>query len=135
MFTPAQIAFALVLLIATAGAFLRGGPVERRGAGLFAFGMAAFVVAEAVTFNGVRAGTLFAIDLLVLFGLVALAWKSPRPWPVYACGFQTMVLAGHVARWIDLDMDAGFHFWLMLTLNMGALAVLTLGAWLKPKGR
>lgn len=135
MFTPAQIAFAMLLLVAAVGAVLRGGPVERRGAALFAFGMAAFVVAEAVTFNGVRAGTLFIIDLLVLLGLAALAWKSPRPWPVYACGFQTMVLAGHVARWIDLDMDAGFHWWLMFSLSMAALAVLTLGAWLKPRAR
>jgi len=135
LFTPAQIAFALLLLVAAVGAFVRGGPVERRGAGLFAAGMVAFVIAEAVTFNGTRAGVQFVIDLLVLFGLIALAWKSPRPWPVYTCGFQTMVLAGHVARWIDLDMRPEFHFWLMLTLNLAALATLTLGAWIKPKPR
>lgn len=133
MFTPAQIALALLLAVAATGAVLRGGTVEKRGVGLFAAGMIAFVVAEAVTFNTTRAVALFAIDLAVLAGLVALAWKSPRPWPVYACGFQTMVLATHVAGWIDLDMDVRFHAGLLLTLNVAALAVLILGAWLKPK--
>lgn len=133
MFTPVQIALALLLLVAAIGAFLRGGTVEKRGVGLFAAGMVAFVVAEAITFNTTRAVTLFAIDLAVLAGLVALAWKSPRPWPVYACGFQTMVLATHVAGWIDLDMDVQFHAGLLLAFNAAALVVLILGAWLKPK--
>lgn len=135
MFTPVQFAYALLLLVAAVGAVLRGGPVERRGVLLFAAGMVAFVVAEAVTFHEVRAGVLFAIDLAVLSGLVMLAWKSPRPWPVYACGLQTMVLATHVAGWIDLDMDVMLHAGMLITFSMAALLTLALGAWLRPKTR
>lgn len=135
MLTPVQIAFALLLLAAAIGAFVRGGTVERRGAGLFALGMAGVVVAEAVTFDATRLAVLFAIDLAVLAGLAALAWKSPRPWPVYACGFQTMVLATHVAGWIDLDMDVRLHAGMLTGFGLAALATLAIGAWTRPKPR
>lgn len=135
IFSPVQIAFALVLLVAAIGAFTRGGTVERRGVILFAAAFFATGVAEAVTFNATRSVTLFVIDLLTLAGLVALAWKSPRPWPVYACGFQTMVLATHVAGWIDLDMDVQLHAGMLIAFSMAALLTLAAGAWIRPKSR
>jgi hypothetical protein len=42
---------------------------------------------------GQSAAPLLLIDAGLLLGLIALAWKSPRPWPVWAAGFQLLSIA------------------------------------------
>jgi hypothetical protein len=128
-----QIAFILLMLVTITGAVMRGGPIERRGAALFFLGWTATAVAQAITFGLTESLSLFGIDLVVLIGLVALSWKSPRPWPVYACGFQIMTLAIHVAGWVDQDLDLTFRLNFLALMGFCATLTLAIGTWRRPK--
>lgn len=131
----ALLAFTLLLAIAAVGALARGGEVERRGAALF---IAAWLVSLACQWvSGETSPGIWlpVIDVTVLLALAALAWRSPRPWPVYACGFQTLAVAGDVAKWVEVDLDVGLHLTLLASLGFGSVAVLALGAWIPPPPR
>lgn len=133
LLSPVQIAFILLMLVTVTGAVMRGGPIEWRGAALFFAGWTATLVAQAVTFGLTESLTLFGIDLVILIGLIALSWKSPRPWPVYACGFQIMTLAIHVAGWVDEDLSLAFRQNFLALMGFCATLVLAIGTWRRPK--
>lgn len=128
-------AFALLLAAASIGAFLRGGPVERRGAALFTIAWLASLFAQWLSGSATPGLWLPIIDATVLWGLVALSWRSPRPWPVYACGFQMLALAGDVALWVESDLDVGLHLSFLAVMSFGAVAMLAIGAWRRPVAR
>ncbi len=69
------------------------------------------------------------IDVGVLAGLIRLSWKSPHPWPAFACGFQSLAVAAGFARWIDPDLNLQVHLALLAIAGYGAVLALTLGAW------
>ena len=129
------IAFALLLTVAAIGALLRGGLVERQGVSLFAAAWVTSLAAQGLSGELSPGIWLPVIDATVLAGLAALAWRSPRPWPVYACGFQMLALAGDVAKWVETDLDVHLHLTLLAVMSFGAVSVLALGAWLPPKAR
>lgn len=129
------LAFALLLAVALAGAAARGGVVERKGAALFAAAWLASLGVQRLSGEAAPALWLPLIDAVVLVGLAGLAWRSPRPWPVYAAGFQTMAVAGGVARWVDPGLDAGVQLNLLAVLGFLALATLAVGAWRRPDPR
>ena len=133
MLSPTQIAFILLMLVTIVGAVMRGGPIERRGAALFFAGWTATLVAQVVTFGLTESLALAGIDLVTLIGLIALSWKSPRPWPVYACGFQIMTLAIHVAGWVDQDLSLAFRQNFLALMGFCATLVLAIGTWIRPK--
>ena len=133
LLSPIQIAFILLMLVTVTGAVMRGGPIERRGAALFFAGWTATLVAQVVTFGLTESLALFGIDLAVLIGLIALSWKSPRPWPVFACGFQVMTLAIHVAGWVDEDLSVVFRQNFLALMGFCATLVLAIGTWIRPK--
>ena len=126
-------AFALLLIIASVGAGVRGGAVERKGAAMFV--VAWLVSLGAQWLSGAASPGLWlpAIDAAVLTGLANLAWRSPRPWPVYACGFQMLTLAGDVAKWVEPDLEVHLHLSLLSVLGFGAVGMLVMGAWFPPK--
>ena len=127
------IAFALLLLAATVGALARGGVVERKGAALFVAAWLASLGAQWLTGDVSPGLWLPVIDSAVLVGLANLAWRSPRPWPVYACGFQMLTLAGDIAKWVEADLDVNLHLTLLSVLGFGAVGVLVMGAWFPPR--
>lgn len=131
----ALIAFALLLAVAVAGAVARGGVVERRGAALFVTAWLASLICQQVSGQTSPGPWLPIIDVTVLFFLVALAWRSPRPWPVYACGIQTLTVAGDVAKWVEADLDLRLHLTLLAILGFGNVAALAHGAWFPPHPR
>lgn len=133
LLSPVQIAFILLMLVTVTGAVMRGGPIERRGAALFFIGWTATLIAQVVTFGLTESIALFGIDLAILIGLIALSWKSPRPWPVYACGFQAMTLAIHVAGWVDQNLDPAFRQNFLALMSFAATLVLAIGAWIRPR--
>lgn len=128
-------AFALLLAVAVIGAVVRGGTVERRGAALFTAGWLASLLAQWL--SGALAPGLWLpiIDATVLWGLVALSWRSPRPWPIYACGFQMLTLAGDIAGWVEADLNVRLHLSFLAVMGFGAVAMLAIGAWRPPKAR
>lgn len=121
------------MLVTVTGAVMRGGPIERRGAALFFAGWTATLVAQVVAFGLSESLALSGIDFAILIGLIALSWKSPRPWPVFACGFQVMTLAIHVAGWVDEDLSLAFRQNFLALMGFCATLMLTIGAWTRPK--
>lgn len=126
-------AFALLLCLAGWGAVVRGGPLERRGAALFAVAWLASLGAQAIFRQPSPGPWLPILDLAVLVALARMAWRSPRPWPVYACGFQTLIVAGDLAKWVNPNLDVRLHLTLLAAMAFGAVGMLALGAWLPPR--
>ena len=129
------IAFALLLAAATVGALVRGGKLERQGAALFITAWMASLTAQWLSGETSPGLWLPIIDATVLWVLVALTWRSPRPWPVQACGFQMLIVAGDVAKWVKPTLDVTLHLSFLATLSFGAVATLAIGAWLPPGPR
>ena len=127
------IAFGLLLTIAVVGAIWRGGIVERKGAALFVAAWLASLGAQLLTGDVSPGLWLPAIDAAVLVGLANLAWRSPRPWPVYACGFQMLTLAGDIAKWVEADLDVRLQLALLSVLGFGTVGMLVMGAWFPPR--
>lgn len=131
----ALLLFALLLAIAAIGALVRGGLTERRGAALFASAWVVSLAAQWVSGRAAPGLWLPVIDAAVLVGLAALSWRSPRPWPVYACGFQLLTLTGDIARWVEADLDVRLHLTLLAAMGFCAVGALALGAWFPPRPR
>lgn len=127
------IAFALLLAIATLGSVVRGGVVERRGAALFILAWLISLGAQWLSGKASPGLWLPVIDAGVLVGLANLAWRSPRPWPVYACGFQMLTLAGDIAKWVEADLEVRLQLTLLSVLGFGAVGMLVMGAWFPPR--
>lgn len=125
--------FALVLALAGLGALLRGGVVERYGVLLLTGGWLLSLAAQAFFRDPSPAIPLGIIDLLVLAGLIRLSWKSPHPWPAFACGFQSLALAAGFARWMDPDLNLQVHMTLLAVAGYGAALALMFGAWSKAR--
>ncbi|MDO9223835.1 MAG: hypothetical protein Q7U20_09020 [Caulobacter sp.] len=127
------IAFALLLVVAAIGAVARGGTVERKGAALFIAAWLVSLGAQRLSGDVSPGLWLPVIDAAVLVGLANLAWRSPRPWPVYACGFQMLTLAGDIAKWVEPDLGVRLHLSLLSVLGFGAVGMLVMGAWFPPR--
>ncbi len=127
--------FAILLALAALGAVLRGGPVEQRGVGLLTAGWLTSLAAQYFGGYGPLPAWFLAIDLGVLAGLVTLTWKSRRPWPVYACGLQTLAVAADLAALVSPGLDTRLYLTFIGALGFAVVMVLTLGAWLPNKAR
>lgn len=121
--------------MATLGATVRGGRVELRGAALFTLAWIASLGQRALAGADTPGGGRAAIDLAVLVALAALAWKSPRPWPVFACGFQALALAAGLAGMVTPGLDPGRLSSLLAMAGFGAVGALAVGAWFPPLPR
>ena len=128
---PSQIGFALAALVAGL-AFLKGDEPERIGAGAFLLGVfATLLIHDGGALTGVQWGVV-AIDVLFLGVCAALAWKSRRSWPVWACGFQSLVVMSHLLIAVDLRPPMAAFY---VAINLAGYGVLfsialgTLRAW------
>lgn len=120
-----------ILGLATTGAALRGGAAEHTGVVIFCLAWMASLIVQMMLPDGVAAPPLMLIDLGLLLGLVALAWKSPRPWPVWAAGFQLLALAIG-GSFLMRPEQVGLAAYLTASdwAGYGAAGCLALGAWL-----
>ena len=122
-----QIGFALAALVAVL-AFLKGDEPERIGAGAFVLGVFATLLLQGRSdLTGPRWG-LIAVDLVFLGVCVALAWKSRRSWPVWACGFQSLAVTSHLLILVDLRPPLAAFYVAINVAGYGVLASIALGA-------
>jgi len=126
-------AFLVLLGVATVGAAMRGGSVERRGAALFCSAWLVWLGTDWVAGETAPGVWMLVIDATVLFALIGLVWRSPRPWPVYASGLQLLVVTGGIAPWVRQDLDADLHLTLLAALRFAAICAFAIGAWTPPK--
>ncbi|AYG95800.1 hypothetical protein D8I30_11915 [Brevundimonas naejangsanensis] len=64
---------------------------------------------------------MFLIDLAVLAVFVALVWKAPRSWPVWAAAFQLLAVASHVMVLLKLRPEISAFY---TVLNMAAYGIM-----------
>ncbi|SFS70769.1 hypothetical protein [Brevundimonas viscosa] len=125
---PSQIGFLLAALVA-AFAFLKGDEPERIGAGAFLLGVfAALLLHDRTALTGVQWGVL-AVDLVFLGVCAALAWKSRRSWPVWACGFQSLVVMSHLLALVDLRPALAAFYVVINLAGYAVLAAIAIGTW------
>ena len=79
-------------------------------------------------FQNVEIG-LFAIDLIVLGGFLAVALRSYRFWPLWVAGLQLTTILGHILKGLDTALipqayGAALTFW-----GYPILAILLIGTW------
>ncbi|MES3150851.1 hypothetical protein [Sphingomonas faeni] len=121
----------IALLVATvAYAFRIGGRPERWAAAMFVIaGLLTLLLHSPwpVRYVGVETSVL-VVDAALLIALLALALHADRFWPLAMAALQTMAIAAHAAKALDLRLGAGAYqqalvFWSYATLPLLALAV------------
>ena len=73
-----------IMLLAGLFALTKGGRPERIGAGTMLVAWFLSILAQMMVGYEAMQWPVFIIDIIVLGVFVALVWKSPRSWPVWA---------------------------------------------------
>ncbi|EZP49959.1 hypothetical protein [Sphingomonas sp. RIT328] len=123
--------FWLPLLATLLYAARRGGPPERAAGGmLLAAAVGTLVVRTdfAHRYSSVQ-GSVVLIDVLLLVGLVALALKADRRWPILLAALHGMTVLGHVGKALNPNLlRLGYAVMISMPALPG-LAVLAVGTW------
>ena len=108
-------------------AFLKGDEPERVGAGAYALGLlASRLLQDESRLSGPQWGVM-AVDMILLAVYVGLAWKSRRPWPVWASALLALIVMCHVLMTIDLRPPLAAFYAVMNLASYGVLLALALG--------
>jgi len=111
-----------------------GGLDEKLASAGFLFATLATHYANRSHYSHTETGEL-AIDLLLLAGLVVLALRSDRFWPMWAAAFQLVGTSVHIASMTETGDFAwayavGLIFW-----SYPVLIALMVGTWLEARHR
>lgn len=113
-------------------ALTKGNRPERIGAATVLGGWFLSILAQTyVGYASVQWPTLI-IDVIALAIFVALVWKSPRSWPVWASAFQLLAVASHVMVLMKLRPEISAFYTVTNMAGYGviiALAVAAFFAW------
>lgn len=130
-----QILFAAVFIGSCGAAFRWGGFDERCGAiGL----MIAALVSNVVTLDFHYAATgfeLFAIDAALFVGLVILALRSDRFWPLWASAFQLVATLVHIGSIFQSGDFAWAYYVALAFWSFPVMVALGAGTWLEGRLR
>jgi len=97
-----------VVLAACLVAFVRGGPVERRGAAVYVLALLA-VTAMRVPAHAPGARLAFAqlgFDGALFAALFVLSWKSSRSWPIWTAMLQAVAIGVDLAAITRPELSA-----------------------------
>lgn len=122
--------FVALLAAVVLYAFRRGGAPERWTAAMFVVAGTATLALHSpwpARYVGLETSVL-VIDVTLLSGLMVVAVRADRFWPLAMAAFQTMAVGAHAAKALDLRLGAGAYqqalvFWSYATLPLLALAV------------
>ena len=123
----------VTLGLASVLAFRFGGRDEQMAAIAF---IGATLASRLVNTNYVHMeSSVLLVDAVLLFGLILLALKSDRFWPMYAAAFQLVGTVVHVASMVETGNFAwayavGLIFW-----SYAVMAALMAGTWLEGRNR
>jgi len=117
--------------LAALGAAVRGGGVEETGVVIFSLSWMASLVVRMLLPGADVGWPLLVIQSGLLVGLVVLAWKSPRPWPIWAAGFQVIAVAAGITFLVRPQVGLAAYLRTVEFAGYGAAAAMALGAWLK----
>lgn len=111
-----------------------GGLDEKLAAGGFVAATVASNLANTSHYNHTETGVLF-IDVALLVGLLVIALRSDRFWPMWAAAFQMVAVTVHVASLTETGNFAwayavGLIFW-----SYPVLIALMVGTWMEARYR
>lgn len=115
-------AFAIVLVCGCAWTF--GGRTERIGASIiFASWIATMLVANSHWWE--PRWNIWIVDSLLLVGLLGLALRSSRHWPIFAAGFHLLSIVTHATRLVSTYRES----WALVTAGViwSYMVLFTLG--------
>ncbi|MBI0475389.1 hypothetical protein D9601_08500 [Sphingomonas sp. MA1305] len=103
------IVFLAVMFLCCAYALWRGGAPERISAGAqiaaFALGLPLHLAIERSEYREAVSATAL-VDVALLLGLIVLAWRSTRFWPLWVAAWQFAAVIAHMAKLIDPTMQS-----------------------------
>jgi hypothetical protein len=108
-------------------AFLKGDEPERIAAGAFMLGWFATMLAQRDSDLYGFPWAIFGLDVVMLFVLGALAWKSGRTWPIWATALQLLVVMSHIMIMIDLRTPIASFYAVLNLAGYGILLCLAIG--------
>ena len=126
-----QVGTAITILV-VAFALLKGDETERIGAAAIVMVVVATIVTPETGGLGFPRWGVMGLDCVLLAVFLGLAWHSRRAWPVWAAGFQALIVTGHVLVVANLRPPADAFAAVINMSNYGlliALAVGTFWAW------
>lgn len=121
-----------VAILCVGFALMKGDEPERLGGGAYALViLASVMIRDSTSLSFPRWGSM-SLDVVLLVIFVGLAWYSRRSWPVWAAGFQALIVTGHIMIIADLRPPGDAFAAVNNLANYGlliSLAVGTFWAW------
>lgn len=122
----------IALLAATVlYAFKAGGRPERWAACMFVIAGSLTLAVHSpwpVRYVGLETSVLI-VDVGLLAGLLGIALVADRFWPLAMASLQTMTVAAHVAKALDLRLGAGAYQQALVIWSYATLPLLVLAVW------
>jgi len=117
-----------IMLLAGLFALAKGGKPERIGAGTMLVAWFLSILAQMITGYDAMQWPVLIIDVVVLAIFVALVWKSPRSWPVWASGLQLLAVASHVMVLLQMKPTISAFYTVVNMTAYGIMLAITIGA-------
>jgi hypothetical protein len=126
-----NVGFDAALLATTGYALWRGGSPERCTA--LAFIAAVIFTRVAVSsaqsrFSSVEVG-IFCVDVVMLFGLTAIALRAERFWTLWVAALQLIGAAGHAVKLVDPTLIRWAYAFALAFWSYPMMLVLAVGTW------
>ncbi|HEX9947295.1 MAG TPA: hypothetical protein VGA98_07130, partial [Allosphingosinicella sp.] len=125
---PVEIFYA-ILALCCLYAVVQGGKPERIGAAIFLG--AAILTTAALSAPSARWGTVeagvFAVDVVMLGALIALALSAERLWPLWVTALQLIGTAGHAAKLASPEVIREAYAFVMAFWSYPMLSLLVFG--------
>lgn len=125
----------LLTILACCGVALRWGGTDER---IAAIGFLLAVVATNLTTDGAYTHTetgVLVIDVTVFFGLLALALRSDRFWPMYASAFQLVGMMVHFASMAQTGNFAWAYYVALIFWTFPVFIALAIGTVFEARSR
>ena len=127
---------AIVMIAMCIFAFLKGGDIERLGAGAYLLGWFATMLMQGGMDQSTVPYGMFAIDIGILAVFAGLTWRSRRTWPAWAAGLQLLTVMSHILIMIDTRLPIASLYTVMNLVSyliIICIAVGTFWAWQERK--
>jgi len=123
--------FRILLVLCCGYAWWKGGGPERAAATIYVAGVLLTKVAQNASgtwWSSVEAG-VFAVDIAVLIGLLAVALKAERFWPLWLTAFHLLGTTGHVVKMADPSLIRWGYAFLIAAWSYPMLTLIAAGTW------
>lgn len=117
-----------VVLAACLVALVGGGPVERRGAAVYALALLVVTATRRLTVPTPAQGAGFAFaelgfDGALFTALFCLSWKSSRAWPVWAAMLQAVAIGVNLAAIARPELAAHVRALALWVVGLGQASI------------